>query len=197
MLATELSLGILAGGRASRLGGRDKAWIERDGQPQVLRHAQALAGVCGAVLVSANRDLPRYLPHGLRALPDRQPDLGPLGGLHALADACETPWLFTLPVDVLHVDAQVLRTLADAGAAEGGQGAVARDDDGLQPLMALYRVDTLRAALATALAEGEYSVKALQTTLALPAVTFAGLRFGNLNTPADLAAAGCLPADGA
>ena len=191
MLAPEaLSLGILAGGRGSRLGGRDKAWIERDGLPQVLRIARRFGDQCGAVLVSANRDLPRHARHGLEAVPDRQPDIGPLGGLDALAAACTTPWLFTLPVDIVDPDASLPRMLAQAG----GQGAVARDDDGLQPLVALYRVEALRAALAAALADGEYSVRALQASLALPVVTFDGLRFGNLNTPADLLAAGCTTA---
>jgi len=189
LAAEELSLGILAGGRASRLGGRDKAWIERDGVPQVLRIAHRFSDECGAVLVSANRDLPRHARHGLQALMDRRPDLGPLGGLDALAAACTTPWLFTLPVDIIDADITLPRMLAQAG----GQGAVARDDDGLQPLVALYRLDALRAALASALADGEYSVRAMQAALALPVVAFAGLRFGNLNTPDDLAAAGCAP----
>ncbi|WP_287597212.1 molybdenum cofactor guanylyltransferase [Thermomonas sp.] len=184
-----MSLGILAGGRASRLGGRDKAWIERDGVPQVLRIAHRFSDECGAVLVSANRDLPRHARHGLQALMDRRPDLGPLGGLDALAAACTTPWLFTLPVDIIDADITLPRMLAQAG----GQGAVARDDDGLQPLVALYRLDALRAALASALADGEYSVRAMQSALALPVVAFAGLRFGNINTPDDLAAAGCAP----
>lgn len=190
MLAREdLSLGILAGGRASRLGGRDKAWIERDGRPQVLRIAGDFDSVCGAVLVSANRGLPRYAQHGLQAVADRQPDLGPLGGLAALAAACATPWLFTLPVDIVDAVAGLPRLLAQAG----GQGAVARDEDGLQPLVALYRVDALRIALAAALASGEHAVRAMQAAMSLPAVAFTGLRFGNLNTPADLVAAGCAP----
>ncbi len=189
MLAAELSLGILAGGRGSRLGGRDKAWIERDGLPQVLRIARRFGDQCGAVLVSANRDLPRHARHGLEAVPDRQPDIGPLGGLDALAAACTTPWLFTLPVDIVDADAGLPRMLADMG----GQGAVAADDDGLQPLVALYRVDALRAALASALAGGEHSVRAMQAALALPVVACKGWCFGNLNTPADLVAAGCSP----
>lgn len=190
MLAAEdLSLGILAGGRASRLGGRDKAWIERDGLPQVLRIARGFGGACDSVLVSANRDLPRYARHGLQAVPDRQPDIGPLGGLEALAAACTTPWLFTLPVDIVDANADLPRRLAQAG----GLGAVACDDEGLQPLVALYRVDALRAALATALVESQHSVRAMQAALALPLVMFAGRRFGNLNTPADLVAAGCAP----
>lgn len=182
-----VTLGILAGGQATRLGGLDKAWLLREGVPQVLRLAAACVPVCATVLVSANRDLPRHAAHGLVALPDRQPGCGPLGGLDALAAACATPWLFTLPVDMLEAGAPLLHGLA----AAGGQGAVARDDEGVQPLVALYRVDALRAATRAALAAGAYSVKALQAALGLPVVTFAGQRFGNLNTPADLLAAGC------
>lgn len=185
--AGDITLGILAGGQATRLGGQDKAWIQRGGQPQVLRIAGRFASECGAVLVSANRDLHRYAPHGLMALPDRQPGLGPIGGLDALAAVCATPWLLTLPVDLVNDDASLLSALIQTA----GQGAVARDDDGLQPLVALYRVDALRAALATSIAAGQYSVQRLQAALGLKQVALAGLRLGNLNTPADLAAAGC------
>ena len=40
MSAPGITVGILGGGRATRLGGADKAWLIRDGQPQVLRLAR-------------------------------------------------------------------------------------------------------------------------------------------------------------
>ena len=40
------------------------------------------------------------------------------------------------------------------------------------------------------LAAGDFSVQAMQQRMALARVRFAGLRFGNLNTPADLRLAG-------
>ncbi|MGO4780623.1 molybdenum cofactor guanylyltransferase, partial [Lysobacter sp. 2RAB21] len=100
-----------AGGRASRLGGIDKAWLRRDGEAQVLRLARAYAPRVAQVLVSANRDPQRYAANGLRAIGDATPDLGPLGGLHALASACATPWLFTLPVDAVNLDENLLPAL--------------------------------------------------------------------------------------
>lgn len=187
--ATGTTLGILAGGRASRLGGRDKAWLERDGVPLVLALARRLAPGTDAVLVSANSAAERYAAHGLRAVPDRVAGIGPLGGLDALAAACATPWLLTLPVDVVSVNGGLLRDLRDAGAT----GAFAEDDDGPQPLAALWPVAALRDALAPALASGDHSVHALQSRLGLARVRFAGARFGNLNTPGDLAAAGIVP----
>ncbi|HRN61703.1 MAG TPA: NTP transferase domain-containing protein [Luteimonas sp.] len=182
-----LTLGILAGGRATRLGGRDKAWLERGGNPQVLRIATRFGVETGAILVSANRELARYAEAGLDVVPDRFADAGPLSGLDALAASCTTPWLFTVPVDVVDGNDCLLRSLATGRAANG---ACAQDDDGPQPLVALWRVDALRMAAADALAAGDFAVRALQKKLGMAAVRFAGVRFGNLNTPDDLQAAG-------
>ena len=183
---SQVTLGILAGGRASRLGGRDKAWLQRAGVPQVIRLARRFEAECGAVLVGANANLDRYADHGLSVVRDHVSGIGPLGGLQALANACATPWLLTLPVDVVGTNECLLRTLAMAGDA----GAVAEDDDGLQPLVALYRVEPMRAGIDAALATGDRAVQAMQARLGLPRIRFAGLRFGNLNTPEDLHAAG-------
>ena len=183
---TQVSLGILAGGRASRLSGRDKAWLQRAGVPQVTRLARCFEAECSAILVSANANFERYAEHSLAVVSDHVSGIGPMAGLDALADACTTPWLLTLPVDVIGTNECLLRTLAMAGDA----GAVAEDDDGLQPLVALYRVETLRGAIEAALAAGEHAIQAMQVRLDLPRIRFRGLRFGNLNTPDDLHAAG-------
>lgn len=185
--AADITLGLLAGGRGSRLGGVDKAWLQRDGVPQVVRWSKRFADEHGPVLVSANRDPDRHAAHGFRVVPDRSPDLGPIGGLDALAAACATPWLFTLPVDLVGANDCLLRTLV---SQRGEDGAHAVDADGPQPLVALWRRDALRTACAEAIAAGESAVHRLRQRLDLPAVLFAGVRFGNLNTPDDLRAAG-------
>ena len=184
---SEMTLGILAGGRATRLGGCDKAWLERNGEAQVLRIARRFAPEVSATIVSANRDDPRYVEHRLIVIPDRIADAGPLGGLDALARACHTPWLLTIPVDLVGVNECLLPSLV---AAAGEDGAFAHDDDGPQPLVALWRVDRLRHAATEALATGSHAVHALQARLRMPPVRFAGVRFGNLNTPDDLLASG-------
>lgn len=186
----DLTLGLIAGGRASRLGGVDKAWLTRGGVPQVLRWTRRFPGEHGPVLVSANRDRERYAAQGLAVLGDRHPDLGPIGGLDALAQACATPWLLTLPVDLVGVNDCLIRTLVSTRAADG---AFARDDDGVQPLVALWRVDALRTACVEAISRGETAIHRLQATLRMAEVAFKGFRFGNLNTPDDLRAAGIDP----
>lgn len=188
----QITLGLLAGGRARRLGGRDKAWLVRDGVPQVVRLSTRFGGQVSQVLVSANRDPARFAAAGLVPVADRLADAGPIAALEALAASCATPWLFTLPVDVLDANDCVLRTLIDTRADDGAR---ARDDEGSQPLVALWRVASLRVAVADALGAGELAVHALQSRLALAEVAFDGVRFGNLNTPGDLHAAGIALAD--
>jgi molybdenum cofactor guanylyltransferase len=182
-----VTLGILAGGRASRLGGLDKAWLQRDGIAQVVRLAVRFEHEVDGVLVSANRDPGRYRQHGLSMVADTVPGAGPIGGLDALARSCSTPWLLTLPVDVIGVNECLLRTL---GADRGPNGSFAADEDGPQPLVALWRIDALRLGLAAAIDRRDFAVHSLQERLGFREVRFGGVRFGNLNTPADLAAAG-------
>ena len=182
-----VSLGLLAGGRATRLGGIDKAWLVRDGVPQAVRWQRRFADEVDATFASSNADPESYALHGMRVVADRVRDGGPLSGLDALARVCTTRWLLTLPVDLVDVDECLLPSLL---AAAGETGAFARDGDGTQPLVALWRVDGLREAAPAALARGELAVHALQARLGMHEVPFDGVRFGNLNTPDDLRAAG-------
>ncbi|MCW0422118.1 molybdenum cofactor guanylyltransferase [Xanthomonas sacchari] len=193
-----ITLGILAGGRAQRLGGCDKAWLQRDGQAQVHWLVQALAPQVAQVLVSANRSLPRYAAIGLQAVPDRvaapagaERSLGPIAGLDALAAACATPWLLTVPVDICVLPPNLPAVLA--AAAEECDGAWLEDAAGAQPLVALYRLAALRPALEEALTVARYAPRALQQRLRMRPVPLPEIVLGNLNTPQDLAAAGILP----
>lgn len=185
---SSLTLGILAGGRASRLGGCDKAWIERDGTAQVLRWRDVFGLQVGTVLVSANRDPDRYGRAGLAAVPDRvSGGIGPLGGLDALAASCTTPWLLTLPVDSVGMPSNLIDRLF---GHRGEHGAYARDRQGRQPLVALWRTHALKDAMVEAIALHDRSVQALQSRMKMKECTFADIEFGNLNTPGDLLAAG-------
>lgn len=188
----QITLGILAGGRAIRLGGLDKAWLHRDGVPLVLRWARHFESQVAQILVSANAQLPRYTQKGLRALPDRvrgDADTwhGPLAGIDALLATCTTDWLLTLPVDAQHLPDDFLAQLWQSSDADGSAAA---DASGPQPLFALYRVESARPIVESALRSGDYAVHRLQSRLALARVDFEDVRFGNLNTLDDLAAAG-------
>lgn len=175
-----LTLGILAGGRGERVGGRDKAWIERGGRPQVALALDAVAGPFSARLVSARAADARHEALGLRAVFDDRPGFaGPLAGLEALARACPTPWLLSLPVDVDGLPHDLATQLWQA---RGDAGAVVADAGGLQPLVALWHAPTLAAAAGRALEAGQGAAHALVATLRLPRLDLSPCRLANFNT---------------
>jgi len=181
----DITLGILAGGRATRIGGSDKAWAIYRGETLIERTLRALGGAFATRLVSANRGLERYARLGVHAIPDRVQDFpGPLAGLDALLADCKTPLLLSLPVDLRTIPPDLVARLH----AAGGGGAVAQDAGGLQPLIALWPVERAYIAVAHALAVGEHAAHRVVAELGLPVVRFDGADFGNLNTPDDFLA---------
>ena len=182
----DVLIGILAGGRATRLGGLDKPWCEFEGEALVLRTLRGLAGQGAAARVSANLGADRYRRHGLEVVADRMPGQpGPLAGLDALLAACPRPWLLTVPVDLEWIPEDLAERLA---AAATGSGAMAEDEDGLQPLVALWRCERCRQPVAEALAAGDLAVHPLRERLGLGVARLSGLRLGNLNAPEDFRA---------
>jgi molybdopterin-guanine dinucleotide biosynthesis protein A len=180
-----ITLGILAGGRATRLGGEDKAWAVYRSETLIERTLRVLGDAFAMRLVSANRGFERYARLGVRPIRDRIQDFpGPLAGLDALLADCKTPLLLSLPVDLRTIPPGLATRLLAAG--EGG--AVAQDASGLQPLVALWPVERARIAVAQALAGGKRAAHRVVAQLELPVVRFDGADFGNLNTPDDFIA---------
>jgi molybdopterin-guanine dinucleotide biosynthesis protein A len=81
-----VSLGILAGGQARRLGGRDKARIMRDGRTQLMHVLAAFPLPFREKLLSYNRDPAGLAAANLRVVSDLTPGYaGPVAALEALA----------------------------------------------------------------------------------------------------------------
>jgi molybdopterin-guanine dinucleotide biosynthesis protein A len=179
-----VSLGILAGGQARRLGGIDKARIVREGRQQLERVLAALPHDFRERLLSYNRD-PAGLPAlGLRVVSDLRPGfVGPVAALEALAAACHSPWLLTVPVDCHDLPAGLAYQLF---AAAGADGTAVDDAYGAQPLVGLWRVAALKDACTHALASGHASAMRVRESLRLGQVDLAPHRLGNLNLPEDL-----------
>jgi molybdenum cofactor guanylyltransferase len=185
-LADRVALGILAGGRGERFGGRDKGWIELQGKPLVRRVIDALGGTVDRVMVSANRHLDEYRALGVEVIPDRWPDHpGPLAGVATLLGASGEDWLLTVPVDARHVPADLASRMLACRGEEVLQVVAAQDDDGLQPLFALYP-RALSAHAIDTFESGRRSVREWQHRFPVYPCRFAGQRFGNLNSVQEL-----------
>jgi molybdenum cofactor guanylyltransferase len=181
-----LALGILAGGRGQRFGGRDKGWIEVGGRAQIGCVIDALRSSVDRVLVSANRHLDDYRQLGVDVVADRWPDHpGPMAGLASLLHGLREDFLLTVPVDALRFPTGfVARMLMERGE-ERFHAVVAEDDDGLQPLFALYPA-ALGPHVTETFESGRRSVREWQHRFPVYPCRFEGIRFGNLNSPEDL-----------
>ena len=182
-----VALGILAGGRGERFGGRDKGWIEVGGKPLVVRVLEQLQPQGRRVLVSANRNLDEYRSLQVDVVPDRWPGHpGPLAGIASLLAAIEEDWLLTVPVDAQVVPAGFVAAMLAARGEEALHVVVAQDGEGLQPLFALYP-RALAAHAAETIEHGRRSVREWQHRFPVYPCEFGTHRFGNLNTPTDIA----------
>lgn len=130
-----LAAAILAGGRASRLGGHVKALLPLGSARIIDRQLAALGLVADRVLIVANDAAP-FAALGVPVVADRVSGAGAMGGLYtAIAESGEAATI-VLACDLPFVTAEFARALADA--SRGNDVVVPRTADGLHPLCACW-----------------------------------------------------------
>ena len=189
MAATSVAGLVLAGGKASRFGGVDKAFIQLAGQTLIEHVLARLQPQVTVTAISANGDPSRFAAFGLPVLPDDPAfqDCGPLTGvLSGLRWAAmqKIEFLLTTPVDT-----PLLPTTLCARLMPGP--AVAVQNGQMHPLTALWPVGFAPALEAFLRQPGKHKVSAALALCAARPVVFAGsdAAFTNINSPADLTAA--------
>jgi molybdopterin-guanine dinucleotide biosynthesis protein A len=180
---------VLAGGQGRRMGGVDKGLQELGGRPLVQWVLDRLEPQVDSVLISANRNLPRFASFGYPVLPDLLDGFaGPLAGLQAGLGQATTPLLVTAPCDSPFLPADLVARLYDGLVAQQAELAVACADGRAHRAFCLLRRELL-SGLDAFLAAGERRVGLWHASLKVAEVDFsdeAGA-FGNINTPEDLA----------
>lgn len=150
--ADEITGLVLAGGRGSRMGGVDKGLQNHLGLPLALHALLRLQPQVGQVMINANRNLAAYESMGVPVWPDSIGDhAGPLAGLLAGLERCETPYLVTVPCDTPNFPDDLVPRLAAALAAEDAEIAMAATlEDGearTQPVFCLLRASLVESLL--------------------------------------------------
>ena len=149
---------VLAGGRAQRLGGADKAQVVVDGRPLV-EHVLAAVGDCHPVIAVGPADLART---GVRVVREDPPFTGPAAATLAalpLVSAAEETWL--LACDLPQASA-LMSILSVVPIPADADGIVAVDGEGrMQWLAGRYRVSALQQAAGTIANADGASMRAL------------------------------------
>jgi molybdopterin-guanine dinucleotide biosynthesis protein A len=187
---------VLAGGRATRMGGRDKAFAAVGGEPIAVRTVRLFRTLFPQVIVATNRP-ERYHGLGVETVEDVFPGCGPLAGIHAAMRVAAHPHVFVAACDMPGLDADVIRFLLGRIGDADADAVVPRWDDDIEPLHAVYAVRLL-PRIEESLRAGRH---ALRDFLPRVRVDYVGedelSRFRgtarsmlNVNTPEELAAIG-------
>jgi molybdopterin-guanine dinucleotide biosynthesis protein A len=129
---------VLAGGAASRYGGRPKGLMEVGGRRILDRVVDAVAAATGAppLLIANAPDAPAWR-RDLHTVADARPGLGSLGGIYTAVTAGPGPVL-AVAWDMPFVTAELLAALVDGSA---GWDVFLPESDGrrgVEPLCAVY-----------------------------------------------------------
>jgi molybdopterin-guanine dinucleotide biosynthesis protein A len=193
MIHNRPSAAILAGGQATRFGGRDKSALLLNGRPILDHQIDALAPLTDDLLIVGGE----ARQHGHRrpeprVVHDIVPGCGPLGGLHAALTAARGDVLLLVACDMPYLSSPFIAYLLSlAGDADV---VVPQSERGYHPLCAVYARACLEPAAAR-LADRRLKMRELLDSLRTRVVPIEDIRrFGdpdrllaNVNTPADYA----------
>lgn len=183
---------ILAGGAASRYGGRPKG-LERVGGRRIIdRVADALTAATESLLLIANDDRAGEWLAGVRWQRDVRPGLGGLGGIHAALVHAGTP-VIVVAWDMPFVPAELLLELRAAAADADVAVPESGSRRGVEPLCAYYGL-ACREAIERRLAADDRRVVGFYEDVRVARLSPAAIArhgepatiFMNVNTPEDL-----------
>jgi molybdopterin-guanine dinucleotide biosynthesis protein A len=196
---------IVAGGRASRLGGIDKTALIWHGRTLLNGVLSAAAGAGRICVVGSTAELPATVLRTVERPRWGGPAAAIEAGLAALAadtTAEDADWVVVLAGDLLHADEAVPALLAELGEnpaaastnATAGQprdGVISVDSAGRrQPLLAVYRREALVSAAGLLGSAENLAVTRLIGDLELTQVRLPDALSADVDTPADAARLG-------
>ena len=195
---------VQAGGASTRFGS-DKALAEFKGKTLLQRTGELLAGACNDVHVVA--PFSKYDGVAWPVISDRWPGEGPLGGIltarlyisnekgtdHTVATHS---WAVVLSCDMPFLTADFIGYLLQRAAESRARVVVPESNNGLEPLCACWRVDSLSGVQAT-FGAGVRRVSEAMGRLPIEVLDEStwkrfdsdGRLFWNMNTPEDYAEA--------
>ncbi len=180
---------ILAGGRATRMGGHDKGLVQIKKKYLIEYVLDSLRPQVSQLLISANRNLSQYAK--LSACPIIADSFdnfqGPLAGMASTLAAAQTDYVLFVPCDAPLLSSQLVARLYSHLIETQADASVAYDGKRLQPTFCLLKcclLDNLLAFLET----GKRSIHGFLRQQAVVSVDCADIAetFLNINTPKDI-----------
>lgn len=140
-MKTSLAAVVLTGGKSSRMG-TDKAFLPMPHDPgqTFLSHTLSLLDMFEVKVLSVAHTDEKYSAFGCLQIPDRWPEIGPMGGIASALSTLDTDAVLVLACDTPFLSQELLDRLRRAWEQHPEAGCICcADPDGqLQPLCAVY-----------------------------------------------------------
>lgn len=132
-----ITLAILAGGKASRMRGQNKALLEIDGESFIKRIHRNLGSLYQNTIIISNDVKDFNIPSSI-VLPDIIGDIGPLGGIHSALVNSNDPFVFIVSCDMPFVDPFIAKIITEEFLIKQPDVLIPVIDSYSEPLFALY-----------------------------------------------------------
>ena len=185
---------ILAGGQASRMGGKDKGLLFLNNKPLIEHAIDKIKPQVQQIHISCNRNLSSYQHYGFPISVDsgntscgKTQYKGPLAGILACLSAIDSKYTLIIPCDCPAFPDDLAKRLLKALVHTNSDAAVPFDGERIQPLFLLMKTE-LRDSLSCYYNEEGRSMKGWLKRIVLTEVDFSQEResFINLNTTNEL-----------
>ena len=191
MQMNEITGVVLAGGKSTRFGGIDKAFVPIGGVPMVAKIIERLGKLFDNIIVVTGNPSKYKTLSRVKAVGDILKNHGPLGGIHSAMVNSNAPFIFVVSCDMPFIDTGIiLKQIALIKKFEA-EAYVIRVDSIIQPLHAIYccsLADKLHKFISSS---SDHSVMAFLRKLNAGYLDIAGnpdvhRAFININIPQDI-----------
>ena len=177
---------VLAGGRATRMGGIDKGLQQLNGKALWRHVADSLEPQVTNLVISANRNLDSWQGSGYPIITDSLNDFpGPLAGMLSVMQQIESEWFLFCPCDTPFIPSFLAERLIQQ--KKSSPAVWVHDGERDHPAIALVNQEVI-AELEIYLAGGERRVMVFMRKIGGHSVDFSDVKsaFINVNTLNDL-----------
>ncbi|MBR0131471.1 MAG: molybdopterin-guanine dinucleotide biosynthesis protein B [Lachnospiraceae bacterium] len=150
----KLSIGILAGGKSSRMG-ENKALL-KIGKDRVIDRLTKELGSFSELIISAAKK-GEYESLGFRTVYDETKEIGPIEGIRAVLKAAKEEYVFICAADMPNITADFVRALSHFISSDNDCYVIC-DEDHIQPLCAIYKKSVL-PVVEELIANGQYRLR--------------------------------------
>ena len=184
-----LSVCVQAGGKSTRMG-EDKALKPFLGRPLIQRVVDRLTPIADELLVTTNHPEEYAFLHA-RLVTDLKPDRGALGGLYTAIASAAHPIVAVVACDMPFASTRLIEGMSRLMVQHEADVVIAKSEEGYEPLHAVYRRDTCRPAIESAIDADLWKVIAWFPQVRVYELSAdeirsldpTGLAFWNVNTP--------------